>query len=192
MASTKNEDKDRTPRDGRWNFEDNRWEHRTGTRKTKTITSKKTKKKIKKEVIEWGPWKKSTKRAPAFSQKALADKLKAMRELVDAGPQTKSVKVEDKSVDLEAEIQASICLLGKHFHKSNSAIKKKIRALVVKVVGRGDDNKKARKDAYDALTKGIPDYTASELKEKAKQQDQSFLAEDITKILDVKLFGLLH
>ena len=181
------------PKDGRWNFDESRWEERKGTRNEKTGR------------IDWGPWKPSKKKAPEFSEKAVAEKLKLFRMGLDLkektkkeierrasvygenSPELQAVQAFSEKADEEAhsELSYSICGIGKHFHKSNSAVKKKIRTIVAKVVG---DDKKAQKAAYNNLTKGIPDYTPAEAKERAKQKDQSFLAKDITDILGITIF----
>ena len=181
------------PRDGRWNFDENQWEERKGKRNKKTGR------------IDWGPWEPSDRNPPTFSQKAVAEQLKKMRDALELTRKWQGVgrQLEEKNSDTEVyatwkennpefdefqrEANVSICGLGKHFHKSNAAVKKKIRALVNKVVG---DDKEAQKEAYKKLTEGIPDYTPAELKERAKQKDQSFLADDITAILGVEIFGL--
>ena len=185
------ENKDKKPKDGRWNFEENRWEERKGKRNEKT------------KRIDWGPWMPSKKKAPEFSEKAVAKRLKFLRDglalkakaeeirnkwdMDSNSPQVQEFKEfeEEAERELHSNISYSICGIGKHFHKSNSAVKKKIRSLVAKVVG---DDKKAQKAAYDNLTEGIPDYTPAEAKERAKQKDQSFLAKDITDILGITIF----
>ena len=188
------ENKDKNPKDGRWNFEENRWEERKGKRNEKT------------KRIDWGPWMPSKKKAPEFSEKAVAKRLKYFRDglalkakaeeirekqlsmgLEENSPEVQEFKrMEDEAEEeIHSNVSYSICGIGKHFHKSNSAVKKKIRSLVAKVVG---DDKKAQKIAYDSLTEGIPDYTPAEAKERAKQKDQSFLAKDITDILGITIF----
>lgn len=190
---SKEEKKEKAPRDGRWNFQENQWEERKGKRNKKT------------EQINWGPWEPSNRRAPTFSQKAVAERLKNMREILRIAQEWQQYgrELEEEGAtntepystwkentfrveELQQEANVSICGLGKHFHKSNAAVKKKIRALVKKVVG---DDKEAQQEAYKNLTDGIPDYTESELRERAKQADESFLAEDITAILGVKIFS---
>ena len=115
-----------TPREGRWNFASNSWEERTGKRGKKNGKGK--------SKITWGPWKPATRSPSSFNFPNVA---KELGQAIAANQETPK--------------SASICGIAKRFHKSNAAVKKKIRKLIERVAAGELQQKKGEADeAYAA------------------------------------------
>lgn len=181
-------------KEGRWNYQQNRWEHRKGLRQRRRG----------RVHITWGPWEINQRAAPRFSQKALLTMLSNFVELMD--PQQKPDEPDNEFMTRVAEAEqerlgVSICAIGKHFHKSNAAVKRKIGRIRAKLealpaleqwAGEPEadfrQRQKAMERALQIVRYELRDYTAAEDAERARQADKSFTGEDIASILGVKLF----
>ena len=154
----------------KWNYEKSQWEIKVGDN-----------------------WVKQQRVQASLTNERLSNRLKAMKKKLDN---------KDKNGEVVDRTGVSICAIGKRHNESVATIKRRINSMakdMIRIKHRtqkpSDIVKQKQWEHWveeqaeaiaKILTKGIPDYTPQEKREKAKQADEAFTGLDLWKHFDIK------